>query len=388
MKKNFYWNVLGCSLAALTMVGCEKAEEVNPDFTTGVNQNLMDDNCYAINFEEYTAEDPENLPFIDHVTTPFGKVAVKNTHRSEAGVYADVNVARIYDTMKPTGDDAHDLGKATALGKILVANQFTQQEIAENPDGTYAPSGHAIRIAGPNDNAWGATMELDFTGIEGNVTMQSIDVVDIDATPLENKSIVRLVVAGGSHVDFPLATYEEEGSIQTVDLKGTKNVEKLIVMLDGEGNVGSGGIDNIMFCTETAIVTPPATGGCTRTQGYWKTHADSNNEKKYDDTWDDYHSDTFFKSGFTYYTILLEQPKGNAYYILAHQYVAATLNMAAGAGMSGEALEAYNKATDLFKAYAPSQITKKDKKLHEKFTSLASTLDKYNNGIIGPGHCD
>ncbi|CAM3813308.1 hypothetical protein POKO110462_20825 [Pontibacter korlensis] len=389
MKKNFYWNVLGCGLAAAMMMGCEKAEEVNPDFSSELSKNLLADNCYSINFEEYSAANPEDLPFIDHLTTPFGTVRVKNTKRSIDGVYSDVNVARIYDANNPTGDDGHDLGKAKALGKMLIANEFTAQDIADNPDGTYDPTGtgSSIRIAGPNDNAWGATMELDFRGIEGVVTLQSIDVVDVDATPLEDKSFVRLVLAGGGTVDFPLTPYEEEGSIQTVDLKGTKNVEKLILVLDGEGNVGSGAIDNIVFCTEVTPTTPPATGGCTRTQGYWKTHANSKNQKKYDNTWNNYYNESFFSSGYTFYSILTEQPRGNAYFILAHQYVAATLNMAAGAGMSGEALDAYNEATELFGQYGPDQLTK-NKELHEKFTSLGTVLDKYNNGIIGPGHCD
>lgn len=217
MKKNFYWSALGCGLAAVVLMGCENTEEVTPGMMDQINDNVIDGNCYAINFEEYTADNPEALPFIDHVATPFGPVRVKNTHRSEGGVYSDVNVARVYDTVKPTGDDAHDLGRATKLGKILIANQFTQQEIANNPDGTYDPSGtgNGIRIAGPNDNAWGATIELDFREVEGAVTLQSIDVVDIDATPLENKSYVRLMLTGGGTVDFPLATNEEEGSVQT-----------------------------------------------------------------------------------------------------------------------------------------------------------------------------
>ncbi len=52
--------------------------------------------------------------------------------------------------------------------------------------------------------------------------------------------------------------------------------------------------------------------------------------------------------------------------------------------MSGEALEAYNKATDLIHNNGPG-VSKADKK---KWTSLASVLDRYNNGYIGPGHCD
>lgn len=369
-------------LSTLMLFGCQNDEEINPDFSANTGQNLMGDDCYAINFEEYTKDNPEDLPFIDHVTTPFGNVRVHNTKRSESGEYTNTNVARIYDTMHPTGDDAHDLGQATTLGKILIANQFTEAEIAANPDGTYKPSVEDIRIAGPNDNAWGATMELDFSEIEGTVTLNSIDVVDVDKTPSEAQSYVRLVLADNSTVDFPLATYEEEGSVQTVDLKGTTNVKKLVVVLDGEGIVGSGGIDNIMFC----VANEAALTGCTRTQGYWKTHGlDS---KHPDETWKKIeNADNFYGTGMSYMTILKTAPKkGNAYLILAHQFIAAQLNMLSGASISPVG-EEYEMAKEFFMnadymAEAWGAYDRND------LLEWAEALDKYNNGEMGVPHCD
>jgi len=68
-------------------------------------------------------------------------------------------------------------------------------------------------------------------------------------------------------------------------------------------------------------------GGCTLTWGYWKTHS-KYGPAPHDETWDCIGEDTpFFGSGYSYYGILQVPPKGgNAYIILAHQYIAAVLN--------------------------------------------------------------
>ncbi|HRL14401.1 MAG TPA: hypothetical protein PKX07_21140, partial [Aggregatilineales bacterium] len=41
-------------------------------------------------------------------------------------------------------------------------------------------------------------------------------------------------------------------------------------------------------------------------------------------------------------------------------------------------------AKTLFETYTPAQVTRQ---VRNQFTSLATTLDNYNNGLIGPGHC-
>jgi hypothetical protein len=136
-------------------------------------------------------------------------------------------------------------------------------------------------------------------------------------------------------------------------------------------------------------VTVPC-GGCTLTPGYWKTHS-SYGPAPYDDTWAMLANgaDTpFFLSGQSYYQALWTAPGGNAYYILAHAYIAAQLNQLNGADFTA-AQAAYDQATALFNTYTPAQVAamRTNSAVRRQFISLASTLDQYNNGYIGPGHC-
>ena len=78
-------------------------------------------------------------------------------------------------------------------------------------------------------------------------------------------------------------------------------------------------------------------------------------------------------------------PKGNAYYILSQQYVAAVLNGASGASVPANVQTAIDGATALHgqrsdsgPETAPSEA---------QLIAWANTLDQYNNGLVGPGHC-
>lgn len=130
---------------------------------------------------------------------------------------------------------------------------------------------------------------------------------------------------------------------------------------------------------------PEVPEGCTLTPGYWKTHS-IYGPAPYDATWAQIGEDTpFFTSGQSYYEVLWTEPKGgNAYYILAHAYIAAELNFLNGADPTA-AQAAFDAATALFGMYDDS-IPKKDPN-RAVAIGLAETLDNYNNGIIGPGHC-
>jgi hypothetical protein len=119
--------------------------------------------------------------------------------------------------------------------------------------------------------------------------------------------------------------------------------------------------------------------GCTYTQGWYK------NPKH---TWPagDIQRNTAFDGGASHETILNTPPKGNVYYILAHQYITALLNIQGGAS-SDDITDELADAAAYFAAASPGSPlpagwTK------EEVTELAGTLDEYNNGLIGPGHCD
>jgi hypothetical protein len=148
--------------------------------------------------------------------------------------------------------------------------------------------------------------------------------------------------------------------------------------------------------------------GCTYTQGYWKTHSDHGPAPE-DDRWynigdvdGDHNSEgadeTFFISGQTWYQVITTNPRGgNTYYQLAHQYIAAELNIASNAATTVEVEGALGWAdTKFFNLYTPAQVGDSKtfdkgattKGVRDQASKYATLLDRYNNGLIGPEHCD
>ncbi len=127
--------------------------------------------------------------------------------------------------------------------------------------------------------------------------------------------------------------------------------------------------------------TLPCVGGssCTYTQGYWRTHPDA---------W----PVTSLSIGTVTYQAaeliaILDNPaQGNGLVILVHQLIAAKLNIANGADPSA-VQQAVTDADNMIEALvvppigngylAPGQTG-----------DLTETLTEYNEGTIGPGHCN
>lgn len=108
----------------------------------------------------------------------------------------------------------------------------------------------------------------------------------------------------------------------------------------------------------------------------------------YDNMWSSIGENTgFFNSGKTYYEVLWTPPKGNAYYQLAHQYVAAKLNIEKGAYVPLEIKTAIENATNKFENYTPSNTILFQDLEKEEWTSLANLLTDFNEGAIGSGEC-
>jgi hypothetical protein len=113
------------------------------------------------------------------------------------------------------------------------------------------------------------------------------------------------------------------------------------------------------------------------TQGYWKNHPED-----WPAPWNNVnYDDNFFYSGQDWMTVLQTPPKGgNAYYTLAHQYIAAVLNM-----YNGE-WAPYNKMDEAVELFADPENTptkigalKGNDPLRQQFIDLAAYLDDYNN---------
>ncbi|MEO7496562.1 MAG: hypothetical protein ABIT83_26230 [Massilia sp.] len=130
-----------------------------------------------------------------------------------------------------------------------------------------------------------------------------------------------------------------------------------------------------------AICGCPVIKGCVRTQGYWGN--------KPGVVWPAAYSRTamFFSSGLTWQQVLDTPPRGSAYLILAHQYIAAVLNMAAGASAPSSVQTVIDNAKVFFLGgTTPASCTPG---ACAPQISWAGMLDTYNNGQYpgAPKHC-
>lgn len=163
----------------------------------------------------------------------------------------------------------------------------------------------------------------------------------------------------------------------TVDL-ATRTVSAVLLSNDV-------GVQLTFTNTYTPPPPPPPPVACTYTQGYWKNHEeDWDNGEKYVN-----YTSTFYKSGKSYLDILNTPPKGgNAYLQLAHQFIAASLNVNGTSGSGLANVDAALAGAAAYFASAPAGIPSPSGALRTQLQSWATLLDNYNNGLIGPGHCN
>jgi hypothetical protein len=196
-----------------------------------------------------------------------------------------------------------------------------------------------------------------------------------------------MVCAGDAPKTFEYSAYI--GPFNSPDDCGEHDVDNTASFITNDN--GKTGED-----TATVHVIVPCDQGCTLTPGYWKTHS-THGPAPNDEAWfllgdkdgdgvSEGADETFFLSGKTYYQVLWTPPSGgNAYYILAHAYIAAKLNILNGATSTTQVNAAITWAETFFASNTPS--TKLSKSVRDQAIANAGTLDKYNNGITGPGHC-
>jgi hypothetical protein len=135
---------------------------------------------------------------------------------------------------------------------------------------------------------------------------------------------------------------------------------------------------NSTSASETPITAKGSESGCTLTQGYWKNHPDA---------W----PVSSLELGSVSYTkdqalaILGQSVSGNGLVALAHQLIAAKLNVASGATnavattiSAADALIGSLVAPPIGNGSLPTAQT----------SALTDALDSYNSGMTDPGHCD
>lgn len=131
-----------------------------------------------------------------------------------------------------------------------------------------------------------------------------------------------------------------------------------------------------------AVCGCPKPTGCVRTQGYWRS--------KPGVAWPaPYTRDAmFFSSGLTWQQILETAPRGgNAYVILAHQYIASVLNRASGASAPSGVQTVINNASAFFSG--GTNLDSCGGSACDTQKTWAGVLDTYNNGQYpgAPQHC-
>ena len=139
----------------------------------------------------------------------------------------------------------------------------------------------------------------------------------------------------------------------------------------------------------TLECSPPG-DGCTFTQGYWKAHGPTpkgNNEY----VWPQSVKDDGLFIGNPLYTavqllsIFNQEPKGNGLVSLAHQLIAAKLNIANGANPS--AIAATITAADALIGALIVPPIGGGELTPAQTSALNDALTDYNEGATGPGHC-
>ena len=190
-------------------------------------------------------------------------------------------------------------------------------------------------------------------------------------------------------------TFNYSRTVGPYDTPGDRTVENTACLVTNDTSAER--------CDSVTIIVHVPADGCTLTIGYWKTHADPTSNR----TNPNATGELLAELG----SVWLGQPGGtgkfnlevkdtttavkvlnkwdessNGIYKLQAQLFAAKLNIANGA--DGSAVAGTIQQADSFLATNNKLWGDLSKAKKNQVLSWATTLDKYNNGLIGPGHCN
>ena len=215
-------------------------------------------------------------------------------------------------------------------------------------------------------NAGGLNLGTSFSWlVDGNICASQTWYVTGDVDPTQ------MVKDLAIHADWAPADFEQNACVFVVP--------NLLSLLSNDSQTGSS--DEAVISVNVPSV---CNQGCTLTQGYWKTHS-KYGPAPYDDTWAKIGEDTlFFNSGKSWMTLFKTPPKGgDAYLQLAHQYMAARLNVEAGASVPPDIAVAMAGAEAMFNSVGSSFNKTQTTQARE----YAGALGSYNEGAFGVEHC-
>lgn len=231
------------------------------------------------------------------------------------------------------------------------------------PDGTAGTNTVTVTTTGP---VGGGSATADFTfGDPDTVLDECVTVVDDPIGPLG--VVCQDQLGPGDEFSYPYTIVGDQCGVSSF----TNTAEFTT------HDTGATGSDD-----HTVVIEVPCDEGCTLTPGYWKTHSIYGPARPADETWNllpNGPDTAFFGFGMSYIEVLWMAPRGDACKILAHAYIAAELNQLNGADTSAIADDLAEAAAVL--SDCPGQTKR------TKITALAGRIDRYNNGLTGPGHC-
>ncbi len=349
----------------------------------------------------YTVDVTATPANVDHHMT--GTVTVGNPHPTLA---APLDSVRDY-TLPSTGSIAFDIPLANctaavvpAMGSVtcdydqsLTADELNAavQNVAEATlvNRLFAPGADPVVLAS-RQSFESAPVAIDHATDPGSEIDSCVDITDeyLDGADLQVDTLAEDVCGASLGPDGWTTSYEVPvgpfGVASCADNGG------LLGALMNTARLTTGDSATTEVSTWAVNVQVACEDGCTLTQGYWKTHADPS-RKQYDSTWGEVMpagpDSLFLASGETWLQVLETPPKGgNVFYILAHQYIAASLNVLAGADSGIIAEELAEAEALLWTVDDPKKVRIKGDEKNE-WIKLAALLDLYNNGDLGPGHC-
>jgi cysteine-rich repeat protein len=170
--------------------------------------------------------------------------------------------------------------------------------------------------------------------------------------------------------------YEKSGAHMRLEALHTLAALLVAAPLVGVGCTGDMTSDHSALSGEGSGSAQDA--DCTLTQGYWKNHADA---------WpvDSLKLGTVTYSRLELVAILKTPVKGNGLVQLAHQLIAAKLNLAAGA--DDAAIAAVIDEADALIGSLVCPPQGEGKLTTHATSSLEAALGDFNEGHVGPGHC-
>lgn len=194
-------------------------------------------------------------------------------------------------------------------------------------------------------------------------------------TPTWNVSTGSYQLSPGETVQFELGDLFDETGLMANNTGELGEQQQYVVHVQAVGTSLEQASDQ---STDLQATTRPTTQNCTFTLGYWKNHTSA---------W----PVTNLTLGTVNYTaaqllLILNKPAGgNGLISLAHQLIAAKLNLANGADPTSiaatiadaDALIGGLVVPPIGGGFLDPSVT----------DDIAHTLDQFNNGLLGPGHC-